>query len=161
MEMCFKFLNGSRTIIFLESMRFHMIAEKKIQVQASASQQQRAQPEFTASLSHTCSSPRGLRQDSLDLLPCLSRNTYAWPGIQDDWLLSNGCRAGLPSACLWTKLCGADMFATKQTRSRFTAAGESQEKLCSQTPILLQKGAMGFFLLSGKAQSIFLQKERT
>lgn len=30
MEMCFKFLNGSRTTIFLESMRFCMIVEKKI-----------------------------------------------------------------------------------------------------------------------------------
>lgn len=68
MEMCFTFLNGSRTTIFLESMRFCMIVEKKIQVQASASWQQRAQPESTASLNHTCSSPRELRQDSLDLV---------------------------------------------------------------------------------------------
>lgn len=47
------------------------------------------------------------------VLPCRSPNTYASPGIQDNWLLANGCWAGLPSAWLWTKLCGADMFATK------------------------------------------------
>ena len=30
MKMCFKFLNGSRTKIFLKSMRFCMIVEKKM-----------------------------------------------------------------------------------------------------------------------------------
>lgn len=32
MEMCFKFLNGSNTTVFLESMRFCLFAEKKIHV---------------------------------------------------------------------------------------------------------------------------------
>lgn len=30
MEMCFKFLNGSNTTVFLESMRFCLFANKKI-----------------------------------------------------------------------------------------------------------------------------------
>lgn len=45
-------------------------------------------------------------------------------------------------------------------RSRLTDAESAQEKLFPCAWILLQKGAMGFFLVSGQAQSTFLQEER-
>lgn len=41
MEMCFKFLDGSNTTIFLESMRFCVFTNKQIYVEASASWKQR------------------------------------------------------------------------------------------------------------------------
>lgn len=45
-------------------------------------------------------------------------------------------------------------------RSRLTDAESAQEQLFPCAWILLQKGAMGFFLVSGQAQSIFLREER-
>lgn len=154
MEMCFKLLNGSNTTICSESMRFCLFASKKIYVWPP----HLGSRESTASLSHKCSSSREVRRGSLDsvlkertVAPLCHRTAHT-PRQESK---TAGFRQTAGELTCQAPDCGpscgrsADMHACNQidSRSRFMAAEESQERLFSCTPILLQKGAVGVFLV--------------
>lgn len=166
MEMHFEFLNGSKTTIFLESMRFCLFVEKKIQMQALAFWKQRAQPESTASLSHKCSSSREVKQDSLDLVLkkrmvcspvteqhiCLARNSKQ--------LASGKCLLSRTAKHLWTNCVGQTCLQPDrlqiQVHSCRTVTGQS----IFISSHLASEGSLRLFPSVCKAQSLFLQEER-
>lgn len=99
--MCFKFINGSTTHIFLETMRFCSFVFKKT-LGVGHGFLEAESPEFSISLSHKCSSSREARGDSWDLVltermarsPSCHWTTHAPCQeillIQNNWLLAKG-----------------------------------------------------------------------
>lgn len=100
--MCFKFINGNTTHIFLETMRFCLFVFLKETLGVGHGFLEVENPEFSGSLSHKCSSSREARGDSWDLVlqermacsPACHWTTHAPCQeillIQNNWLLAKG-----------------------------------------------------------------------